>query len=195
MAAPVVTLLLLQPGPGARYLAFVVFVTAALSDLWDGRMARARGQVTPLGKILDPIADKLLIGCTIIPVYVVNATQPPGIPVLGVIPLWVVLVLLGRELLITVLRFLAVGRGRVVEAITLGKRKALAQNIFAGACILWIAFSSPLFLAPSGWAWQAFSVFHAWFLFVFLSLAILLTVASAVPYIHACSRILLGQYR
>lgn len=189
------TALLLQPQPLPRVIAFVVFVSAALSDLWDGHLARARGQVTSFGEMLDPLADKLLLVAALIPVYSINVAQAgtPSIPLFGVIPLWAVVIFLGREALITLLRFLAARRGRVVAAQILGKRKALAQNIFIGSAILWVAFLTPGFVAPGGRAWQWFSVFHGWCTAIFLAIAVLLTVASAVTYLGIFSRIRAGR--
>ena len=196
IAAPLVTFLLIQPRPIPRLIAFVVFVGAALSDLWDGYLARSRGQVTSFGKMVDPLADKLLLVATLIPLYAINAGQlgAAALPLFGVIPLWAVVVLLGRELLITVLRLLAAQRGSVVAARGLGKRKAVAQNIFIGAAILWVAFLTPGFGTPQGRAWQWFSGFHGWFTTAFLSAALVLTVASAVLYLGTFSRILAGRH-
>lgn len=177
-------------------IAFVVFVVAALSDLWDGHLARARGQVTSFGKIIDPLADKLLLVAALLPVYSINLGQAASgsLPLLEVIPLWAVLILLGRELIITLLRFLAARRGRVVAAQNLGKRKALAQNIFIGAAILWVAFLTPGFAAPPGQAWRWFAAFHGWFTTVFLSVAVLLTLITLVTYVRTFSRIMAGRH-
>ena len=195
LAAPVVTVLLLQPRPVPRMIAFAVFVTAALSDLWDGYLARARGQVTSFGKMLDPLADKLLLVAALIPVYSINLAQAgdPSLPLFRVIPLWAIIIFLGREALITLLRSLAARQGRIVAAQILGKRKALAQNIFIGSAILWVAFLTPGFVAPDSLAWQWFSAFHGWFTTTFLSIAVLLTLASAVTYLGTFSRIMAGR--
>ena len=75
LAAPLVTVLLLQPRASARMLAFVVFLAAALSDLWDGYLARSRDEVTSFGKLVDPLADKLLLVSTLVPLYVVMSRQ------------------------------------------------------------------------------------------------------------------------
>ena len=195
MAAPLVTFLLLESGPTPRLIAFALFIAAAVSDLWDGHLARTRDQVTSFGKIVDPLADKLLLVCTLIPLYVITTRQgvAGALPIFGAIPLWAVAILLGRELLITTLRFMAAGRGEVVAAQTIGKRKAVAQNIFVGAAILWVAFHSTGFGAPAGRAWQGFSAFHGWFTSGFLILALILTVVSAAPYLGTFSRILVGR--
>ena len=191
-----VTALLLQPRPLPRIIAFVVFLIAALSDLWDGRLARARGEVTSFGKIIDPLADKLLLVAALLPVYSINLGQSGAgsLPLLGVVPLWAVVVFIARELLITLLRFVAARRGRVVAALTLGKRKALAQNIFIGSAILWVAFLTPGFATPSGEAWRWFAAFHGWFTTVFLAVAVILTVASAVTYLGTFSRVMAGRH-
>lgn len=188
--------MLLQPRSDLRLLAFVVFVVAALSDLWDGYLARTRGEVTSVGKIIDPIADKLLLVATLVPLYVVMSRQLElaGLPLFGAIPLWAVLVFLGRELLITLLRFLAARRGSVVAARGLGKRKALAQNIFIGAAILWIGFRTPGFGEPSAGAWRWFTEFHGWFVTAFLTAALILTVVSAAFYLGTFSRILAREH-
>jgi CDP-diacylglycerol--glycerol-3-phosphate 3-phosphatidyltransferase len=191
VTAPLVTILLLQPSVVARVLAFALFLAAALSDLWDGYLARSRDQITSFGKIVDPLADKLLLVSTLLPLYVIMSSAGyGGIPLFGAIPLWAVIVLLGRELLITTLRFMAAGKGSVVAARKLGKRKALTQNIFLGAAILWVAFHTPDFGTPQGRAWDGFSGIHGWFTTVFLGTALVLTVVSAVLYVATFSRIL-----
>jgi CDP-diacylglycerol--glycerol-3-phosphate 3-phosphatidyltransferase len=196
LAAPLVAVLLLQPRPASRLLAFVLFLVAALSDLWDGYLARSRGQVTSFGKIVDPLADKLLLVATLIPLYAVMSRQLElaGLPLFGAIPLWVVMVFLGRELLITLLRFAAARKGSVVAARGLGKRKALTQNIFIGAAILWVGFRTPGFGAPTAEAWTWFSRFHGWFTTTFLSVALVLTIASAALYLGTFSRILASEH-
>ena len=190
------TVLLVQPSSGSRLAAFALFLAAALSDLWDGHLARSRDQITSFGKIVDPIADKLLLVATVVPLYVIMSRQLElgGLPLFGAIPLWAVVILLGRELLITTLRFAAASKGDVVAARTLGKRKALAQNIFIGAAILWIAFRTPDFGAPTARAWDLFSGFHGWFTTTFLGIALFLTVLSMVLYLGTFTRILAREH-
>lgn len=195
-AAPAVAWLLLQPRPGLRIAAFALFLVAALSDLWDGYLARSRGEETSFGQIVDPLADKFLLLATLLPLYVLigGNRELAGLPLFDRIPLWVVLVLLGRELVITVLRFGAARLGRVVPALELGKRKALAQNIFLGAAILWVAFRSAGVGEPAVGFWAFFRDFHGWFTTVFLIVALALTVVSLVTYLLAFSRIFAREY-
>src|SRR5690606_13000503 len=125
--AVVVVPLLFADSFGARLLAFVIFLVAAISDLWDGYLARSRGLVTNLGKLLDPIADKLLLFATFIPFYLLSHPPDPEIPFPwfgGVLPLWIVLVIFGRELFITLFRSYAARRGVVIAAGKAGKYKA-----------------------------------------------------------------------
>ena len=103
----------------ARMAAFTIFIIAAVSDLWDGYLARSRGLITNLGKLLDPIADKLLLAATFVPFYLIsNGTGPDRVfPWFGeVLPLWIVLVIFGRELFITLFRSYAARRGVVIAA-------------------------------------------------------------------------------
>lgn len=173
---------------GVRMLAFGIFLVAALSDLWDGYLARSQGKITDLGKLLDPLADKLLLAATFIPFYILS--QRPGpeghFPWFGgSLPLWVLLVIFGRELLITVFRSYAARKGVVIAAGSAGKYKALVQNIFAGSVILWFALQSAR--RAEGWdspAWRRFEGFHWAFSVVMLSLALILTVYSMVVYLR-----------
>jgi CDP-diacylglycerol---glycerol-3-phosphate 3-phosphatidyltransferase len=174
---------------GVRMLAFGIFLAAALSDLWDGYLARSQGKITDLGKLLDPLADKLLLAATFIPFYILS--QRPGPEGLfpwfgGTLPLWVLLIIFGRELLITVFRSYAARKGTVIAAGAAGKYKALAQNIFAGSVILWFALQSAR--RAEGWdsaAWRRFEGVHWAFSVVTLSIALILTVYSMVVYLRA----------
>ena len=106
-----------EPSPIARDLAAVLFVLASLTDLVDGAIARARGQVTTFGKIADPIADKALIATALI-----------GLSALGELPWWVTVIILGREIAVTALRFWVIEHG-VIPASRGGKAKTVAQTV------------------------------------------------------------------
>lgn len=195
LLAPIIAILLFQPGAGHRIAGFVLFVAAALSDLWDGYLARRRGQITSFGKLVDPIADKLLLVATLVPLYLLTTRHPElaGLPLFGAIPLWAVLVLLGREALVTALRLAAARRGEVVPARWIGKRKAVTQNVFIGAAILWVAFRTGGGGATAGFG-GFFREFHGWFTSVFLVAALVLTVASMVLYLSVFGRIFARGY-
>lgn len=191
--APVLAVLLLRPGIGAMAAAFAVFLAAALSDLWDGYLARRRGQITDYGKLVDPLADKLLLAAALVPFYVITTSRPSmaDLPLYGHVPLWVVLVLLGREVLVTVLRTAAARIGTVVQASRTGKYKAFLQNVFVGATILWFVLRTGL--SERGWdrdGWAAWETFHGWFVAVVLTTALVLTVYSMALYLVSFGRVL-----
>jgi CDP-diacylglycerol---glycerol-3-phosphate 3-phosphatidyltransferase len=186
LAAMVVPLLFID-SLGFRLLAFVIFLVAAVSDLWDGHLARSRGLITNLGKLLDPIADKLLLFATFVPFYLLShsSTRPEPFPWFGgVFPLWILLVIFGRELFITLFRSYAARRGVVIPAGQAGKYKAVIQNIFVGAAILWFAFHSAA--RARGWDgtfWEGWQRFHFAFCVFTLSVALVLTVYSMLVYL------------
>jgi CDP-diacylglycerol---glycerol-3-phosphate 3-phosphatidyltransferase len=170
-----------------RLIAFVIFLVAALSDLWDGYLARSQGLITDLGKLLDPLADKLLLAATFIPFYIISHQPGPTstFPWFGgTLPLWIVLVIFGRELFITLFRGYAARRGVVIAAGQSGKYKALVQSIFVGAGILWYALQSAAH--QYGWEGEAFRVWmqvHFGIAVVTLVLAVILTLYSMAVYL------------
>lgn len=109
-----------------RYLLGVaIFVAAALTDYFDGKIARRRQQVSKLGKLLDPIADKLLISAALI-ALVENHLAPA----------WAVVIIVGREFAVTGLRSIAATEGVVISASKMGKFKMVAQVVTVGLLIL-----------------------------------------------------------
>lgn len=184
---PVIFVLAMAPGVGERFWAFVLFVAAGLSDVWDGYLARRYGWITDVGKLLDPLADKLLLAATFIPFYLISHRGGPmdGLPWWGPLPLWIVLVIFGRELLITVFRSYAAGRGVVIAAGSTGKRKALLQSLFTGGLLLWYPLLA--LVDARNWGdeaiWRFWSMFHGTWIAVTLGLALLLTIYSMIDYL------------
>jgi CDP-diacylglycerol---glycerol-3-phosphate 3-phosphatidyltransferase len=185
-ACPVIFFLAIAPGAGARFWAFALFVVAALSDIWDGHLARRYGLITDVGKLLDPIADKLLLVATFVPFYIVShgGTEAGLIPGWGEMPVWVMVVIFGREILMTVFRSYAARRGVVIPAGKSGKRKALFQALFVGGLLLW--YPLRLMADARGWAggfWSLWTLVHGGWVNVTLWVAIVLTVYSMVDYL------------
>jgi CDP-diacylglycerol--glycerol-3-phosphate 3-phosphatidyltransferase len=109
-----------------RYIvAVAIFVAAALTDYFDGKLARSRDQVSKVGKLLDPIADKLLISAALISL-VENHLAPA----------WAVVIIVGREFAVTGLRSIAATEGVVISASRMGKFKMVAQVVTVGLLIL-----------------------------------------------------------
>ncbi|MSR22620.1 MAG: CDP-diacylglycerol--glycerol-3-phosphate 3-phosphatidyltransferase [Gemmatimonadetes bacterium] len=186
LACPVLFVLVLSPRISILLLAFGLFLAAALTDLWDGYLARRHGWITDTGKLLDPIADKLLLVATFVPFYLVSQRPDPAvaIPWWGSLPLWVVIVIFGRELAVTLFRSWAARRGRVLSAGPSGKIKAFTQNVFAGSLILWYALVR--LAAERRWAgsevWRLWSGFHRAITGLTLAVALFLTVYSMAGY-------------
>jgi CDP-diacylglycerol--glycerol-3-phosphate 3-phosphatidyltransferase len=184
--------LLFMDGFGPRLAAFIIFLVAAFSDLWDGHLARSQGMITDLGKLLDPLADKLLLAATFVPFYLLShgadAERFPWFG--GDFPLWILLVVFGREIFITLFRGYAARRGVVLAAGKPGKYKAVFQNISIGAAILWYALQSKA--RHDGWhgsVWSAWERFHFYFAVAALSIAVILTVYSLVVYLRTFGRL------
>lgn len=185
-ACPVIFFLAIAPGVTARFWAFALFVVAGLSDVWDGYLARRYGLITDMGKLLDPIADKLLLVATFVPFYMVShAGNEVGlIPWFGEMPLWIIVVIFGREIFITLFRSYAARRGVVIAAGKSGKRKALFQALFVGGLLLW--YPLRMLAEARGWegtVWTFWAWFHGAWVAVTLAVAIVLTVYSMIDYL------------
>lgn len=122
---PVLVALVLLSFPGGGLVAFVLFVPAALSDLLDGWLARARGQVSTLGAFLDQTADKVLVAAMLI-----------ALAQAGLAPAWVVIVIVVRELVVAGVRQLAANAQLLVASEGLGKAKTVVALVAIGALLL-----------------------------------------------------------
>src|SRR5213594_48116 len=186
---PVIALLPFIQGYWPKVIAFVIFLIAAFSDAVDGYLARKRNQVSELGQLLDPIADKLLLFATLIPIFWM--TRHPTlltdyrIPWWGSLPVWVALILVGREVLITAFRFFAKRRGVVIPAAGPGKLKAIVQAVFIGATIAWFAWKDAVVeLRLAGRFRDFWEEFHGTVVAVTLAGALVLTVYSLIVYLY-----------
>ncbi|CAM5282434.1 Phosphatidylglycerophosphate synthase OS=Streptomyces glaucescens OX=1907 GN=SGLAU_24790 PE=3 SV=1 [Streptomyces glaucescens] len=140
--------------PAWRSLAWAAFAIAMITDLFDGHLARAYNLVTDFGKIADPIADKAIMGAALI-----------CLSALGDLPWWVTAVILGRELGVTLLRFLVIRYG-VIPASRGGKLKTLTQGVAVGMYVL----------ALTGWL--------ATLRFWVMAAAVVLTVVTGLDYVR-----------
>jgi CDP-diacylglycerol---glycerol-3-phosphate 3-phosphatidyltransferase len=126
LAVPVIVVALLGETPNGDALAAGVFALAALTDGLDGYIARRRDDVTTFGKLVDPLADKLLIVAALV-----------SLVSLGRLAAWVAMVIIARELAVTGLRAVAVEQGVVISASWLGKLKTMLQVAAVFALIIW----------------------------------------------------------
>jgi CDP-diacylglycerol--glycerol-3-phosphate 3-phosphatidyltransferase len=115
---PILVALLFTRTDGGLFLGMVVFGLAVLTDYLDGYLARRRNEVTRLGTLLDPIADKLLTAAAFISLVEMNA-----------VPAWMVVIIVGREFAVTGLRNIAASRGILIPASGLGKGKMVSQVV------------------------------------------------------------------
>lgn len=159
---PLFAWLLLREGgddPTSRVAATVVFVVAMVTDFLDGKIAREQGLVTSFGKIVDPIADKALTGTAFI-----------GLSILGVVPWWATVVIMAREIGITLLRFLVIRHG-VMPAGRGGKTKTGLQAVTIVALLL------PL---PADLQWLQSTLLYA---------TVAVTVATGLDYVLEARRL------
>jgi CDP-diacylglycerol---glycerol-3-phosphate 3-phosphatidyltransferase len=155
-AVPLVILLMLDGGRLCGFLAALFFSAAAITDYFDGYLARRYGLVSNLGKIMDPLADKLLVSCA----YIMLIPH-------GRVPAWMICIIIGRELAVTGLRNLISGEGGDPSASMLGKYKTGFQ----------IAAAIPLLLHYSYFGIDFHSVGYA-----LLWIALVFTIWSGVDY-------------
>lgn len=186
---PVIALLPFIEGYWPKVIAFGIFLVAAVSDAVDGWIARRYGTISELGILLDPIADKLLLFATLIPIFWM--TRHPTIlvdyriPWWGSLPVWVALLLVGREVLVTAFRFFARRRGVLIPAVAAGKAKAVAQNVFIGATIAWFAWKDAIAERKFAGTFRNFwDQFHGAVVAITLAGAIVLTVYSFLVYLY-----------
>ncbi len=135
---PFLVVVLLTPvadrwfGMSGYVLAIIIFLLAAFTDILDGQLARRRNQVSTLGKFLDPIADKLLVSAALI--VLVEKHLAPS---------WAVVIILGREFIVTGLRSVAASEGIVIQARSIGKLKMWAQCVAIVALLVAAATGTP----------------------------------------------------
>jgi CDP-diacylglycerol--glycerol-3-phosphate 3-phosphatidyltransferase len=143
-AAPVLMLLIWLNQPIANYFGWVIFVVACLTDYWDGDLARSRKEVSQAGKLLDPLADKMLISATLVMLVARGSA--------GAVP---TILILMREFAISGLRQVAAVEGTVIAAKRGGKAKTILQMIATGSLILDNPFGLPLAIFGQGMLWVA----------------------------------------
>jgi CDP-diacylglycerol--glycerol-3-phosphate 3-phosphatidyltransferase len=116
-----------HPRGERELLASTVFILASITDGIDGYLARKRGQITTMGMLLDPLADKLMVAAAFITLVQVNPR---------IVPAWVAVIVIGREFLVSGLRSIAASEGFTIEASDLGKLKMVVQIVAVVAAIL-----------------------------------------------------------
>ena len=142
----VFVILFYSPYPNRFSIALVVFILASFTDYLDGEIARRRNLVTNFGKLMDPLADKVLMGAALVLLAVEDQTSSHD----PRIPAWAVVIVLAREFFVTGIRLLAASKGAVLAAEKLGKHKTVWQMVAAIYFLGWHASTEPFgaWLAP-----------------------------------------------
>jgi phosphatidylglycerophosphate synthase len=210
---PLVAVLPFVNGSTVRAIAFGLFVVAAVTDYIDGYLARRRNLITDLGKWLDPLADKLLLLGTFVPMYYLMSgapmlqhavqTLPPDgrFPTLLAsmwlsLPLWVVVVVLGREAFMTVFRAIAKRKGVVISSIGPAKWKTTFQSVWIGGAYCW--FFTATLARERGWGgnwWSAFAYFNGAVVALSMFAAVALTLWSLGLYVQRYGSIIAAPTR
>lgn len=169
--------LLYSDGFLSKIFAFVFFILACVTDFFDGYIARKYNLITDLGKILDPIADKILVLAALL-----------SFVHLDLIPAWMVLVIILRELLITSIRMMGLKKGKVLAASAIGKHKTFSQmmSIFYILIVIIIKETSN----PALYKWQAENqLFLNFSVYLVMLFTVGLTIISGVFYLIRNRRI------
>jgi len=162
--------LLFSPGLMGKVLALVAFIIACMTDFYDGYVARKYNLITDLGKLLDPIADKILVLAAFL-----------AFVEMRLIPAWMVVVIIFRELVITGIRIIGVSKGKILAASMVGKHKTVSQmlSIFfiLGVIIIKEAGDAGL----SGWS-AKYETFLDMSIYTLMLITVALTLISGISY-------------
>jgi CDP-diacylglycerol--glycerol-3-phosphate 3-phosphatidyltransferase len=169
--APFFMAFLLIDNVYSRYLATLIFIIAALTDAYDGYLARKTGVITGFGKFMDPLADKILVTTAFISFVALEYVQA-----------WMVLVIILREFLVTGLRSLAAYKGVVILPSYLAKWKTGCQMSVIVIILVYVNIESTLLLAGHNWSLiTSGTAFHAFDIMIFITM--LLTVITGIDYV------------
>lgn len=211
-AAPFIGALPFFASSSIRFTACGLYVLAAVTDYVDGYLARSRNSVTNTGRLLDPLADKLLLFATLVPMSILMAGRANWMaPLLdrtgeasrfafmtpiGSVPLpwWVVLIIVSREVFMMLFRQAAARRGHVISAIGPAKWKTAFQSLWVGSAFFW--FGARTIAAERGWdstAWHGFELFNGTVGALAMVTAVVLTLYSLWLYVRQYARVFVSQ--
>jgi CDP-diacylglycerol--glycerol-3-phosphate 3-phosphatidyltransferase len=154
------------------WLAAAVFTVLAATDAVDGYVARSRNEVTTFGKFIDPLADKLLVTAALV-----------GLVQLGSLPGWVAIVIIGRELVVSGLRMVAVAEGVVIAASAWGKVKTVFQIM-----------ALVMFILKNAQAFAGYATLFSLASWIVMGVALVLTIWSAADYFYHAREVIAGPW-
>jgi len=157
-------------GLWAKVLSLLLFIFAALSDFFDGRIAQRKNMVTDFGRLMDPIADKILVLAAF-----------AAFVQMQLIPAWMFVIIISREIIITSLRFFALNKGRVLSASKAGKHKTFSQMAVILFILLFIVLKE-MMLAFFTWnpTWEKL---FSRSIYILMFLTVVLTLYSGLSYL------------
>lgn len=144
--------------PYGIYIATFIFIVASLTDKLDGYIARSRNQITRFGKIMDPLADKLLVTSALVSLVEFH-----------MIPAWISMIIIAREFAVTGLRSVAAAEGNVIAASSLGKAKTVSQVVAIISALININQKHPVF---------------TYLFYMTMAVAVIITIVSGIDYFY-----------
>ena len=162
-------------GAGAKFAALAVFIIACITDYYDGLIARKTNSVTDFGKLMDPIADKILILGGFL-----------AFVEMKIIPAWMVMIIIARELIITGIRVLALSRKKVLSAEVAGKHKTISQIVTILAILIF------LIIRDSGFTFQ-YIAYYSKGVYALMFITVAMTLTSGISYMLRNKNIFINE--
>ena len=184
---PIIVILLLFPTEIFTFIAALLFSAAAITDYLDGYLARNVYGVSSFGKLMDPLADKVMVcACFVgfVEIQIPIKTLGSGdIITASLVPAWIVVIIITREFMVTGLRLLAANKGRTISAGKWGKHKTVWQIIAIVVILLGLAIRSDILRGTDALVSGTFEFGLRWTALTLSVAVALITVASGVKYI------------
>jgi len=162
-------------GPGAKFMAMAVFLAACSTDYYDGYFARKTGSITAFGTLMDPIADKILILGAFL-----------AFVEMKIIPAWMVMVIIARELVITGIRILALSQKKVLAAEMRGKHKTVSQMVAVISILIF------LIVRDMGFSLRHMEDFKA-AVYILMLITVGMTLTSGISYMARNKDVFMGD--
>lgn len=173
IATFVFVVLLLIDLPYTKIAATIVFICASITDGIDGRLARRLKVETDFGRLMDPLADKILISSAFIAFI--------GLPHANV-PSWIVIIIICREFAITGLRLVSAGKGKIIPAGFWGKNKTISQITFVISVLVYLSYNELTNLITGFELDSIYIILYKYYIFFIMVVTVLLTIASGIIY-------------
>lgn len=162
-------------GAGAKFFAFAVFLAACITDYYDGYIARKQNAITDFGKLADPVADKILILGAFL-----------AFVEMKIIPAWMVMIIIARELVITGIRMLALSQKKVLSAEVVGKHKTVSQMVAVISVLIF------LIIRDAGFMFRYLGYYKKG-VYVLMFITVIMTLLSGISYMNKNRHIFMGE--